>query len=172
MPKDEFTDLLDFGEERDENGTGDEGTLATVIKNEQLTVDDEIALVTDKKVIESETFTLKLFQKDGIIDSIEIECKCGRTARIQLEYQRTSIDDEEPAALDNGDNAEENPDTAPESPANASQETTQPEDTGAPEHAGNDEEQDFHEGIPTKEINDLSQQKIISPEPDETQDTE
>jgi len=91
MVRDDFVDLIN------EEGSGselpeDEGTLATVIKDDDLTIGDDFATVGEKKVIESESFVLKLFEKDGIVDSIEIECRCGRTARIQLEYKVPDIE--------------------------------------------------------------------------------
>ncbi len=93
MAKDDFVDIFDFG--TDDRDDDEEGTLKSVIKNDELTVKDDIELVGQKQVIESESFILKLFKKDGVIDNIEIECKCGRTATIQLEYQKQSDDDDD-----------------------------------------------------------------------------
>ena len=77
----------------DDRDDDEEGTLKSVIKNDELTVKENIELVGQKQVIESESFILKLFKKDGVIDNIEIECKCCRTATVQLEYQKQSDDD-------------------------------------------------------------------------------
>ena len=98
MAKDDFVDIFDFG--IDDKDDDEEGTLKSVIKNDELTVKDDIELVGQKQVIESESFILKLFKKDGVIDTIDIECKCGRTATIQLEYQKQ---------LDEDDNRDELP---------------------------------------------------------------
>ncbi|KPK95524.1 hypothetical protein AMJ80_05035, partial [bacterium SM23_31] len=68
----------------------------TIIKNEETTFDDDTAVVGEKMVVESEAFVLKLYKKDGVIDSIDIECRCGRKAKIQLEYEKYSpYDDDE-----------------------------------------------------------------------------
>lgn len=95
MAKDEFVDLFDFGKGK-KGGSEEEGTLATIIKGEETTVDDDTAVVGEKTVVESEAFVLKLYKKDGVIDSIDIECRCGRKANIQLEYEKYSrYDDDE-----------------------------------------------------------------------------
>lgn len=94
MPREEFIDIINL-EADSKNIDEDEGTLATVIKGDELTLKEERQSVGEKKIIESESFTLKLFEKDGSVDSIEIECRCGRSARIQLEYKQAAEDNED-----------------------------------------------------------------------------
>ena len=121
MPKDDFTDLLSFGNEDENAIPEDEGTLATVIKNDELSLDDGEALVTDQKVIESEIFKLRLFKKENVIDSIEIECRCGKSAVVQLEYEQPEEDE---AVFETGDDIEDTA-TAPaeEMPPSGSEES-------------------------------------------------
>lgn len=104
MVRDDFVDLINAGGSSSES-LEDEGTLATVIKDDDLTVGDDRAMVGEKKVIESESFVLKLYEKDGVVDSIDIECKCGKTARIQLEYKNPAEENIE-EVIGNTDEAE------------------------------------------------------------------
>ena len=94
MIRDDFVDLIN-AEGSDSNLLEEEGTLATVIKDDDLTVGDDRAMVGEKKIIESASFILKLHEKDSVVDSIDIECRCGRTARVQLEYKKLVKEDEE-----------------------------------------------------------------------------
>ena len=94
MIRDDFVDLIN-AEGSDGDLLEEEGTLATVIKDDDLTLGDDRATVGEKKVIESASFILKLYEKDSVVDSIDIECKCGRTARVQLEYKKPVKEDEE-----------------------------------------------------------------------------
>ncbi len=171
MPKDDFIDLFDAGSEEEQ--IEDEGTLATVIKNDELAVEDRIELVTEHKVIESDSFKLKLFMKEGVVDSIGIECRCGRSANIQLDYKKPSNGDDT-VQIDQGPEIireiteKDLPDFDESSPTGKTQEDFSELDTN-PEPK---EDEEFEEGISASSLNDLSQHNIVSPSSDESEETQ
>jgi len=191
MAKNEFVDLFDFGKDK-KDGSEEEGTLATIIKSEETTVDEDTAIVGEKMIVESEAFVLKLYKKDGVIDSIDIECRCGRKAKIQLEYEKYSrYDDDEVDISDSEDKADttqqkaideshekeidaEGVDAAAEQDAKAVPETPSEDEpdteTGSIQDADNADDEEFQEGLLAPEIPEQSNPEA-SPDQSETDDT-
>lgn len=148
MSSDKFIDLLELGSE-DEEESEDEGTLDTVIKKDKLSESEENAVIGEKKVVESDSFILKLYQKEDFIDSIDIECKCGNSAHIQLEYKHPELDDEhkiEDSSFAPEELAPESEDSAP----------VEPEEHDLGPRAEDEEESEFVEGFPAEDSSDTS----------------
>jgi len=163
MAKDDFIDLLDFSAEEDKNTEDTEGTLATIIKERELAVDDNTMLVSEHKVIESESFILRLYKKDDVIDSIEIECRCGRTARVQLDYGQSP--DDTPPESGEVPRHEAEP-VGDFSPAESTGEFTGFQSDNV------EENEEFQNGIAAEVISADSENKIIDTSSDDSVDEE
>ncbi|MFC1553182.1 hypothetical protein ACFL7D_00975 [candidate division KSB1 bacterium] len=101
MANDNFIDLLDISA-TDPESIDNEGSLERLIPDEDITVEDSQELLGQKDTIEGESFTIKVYKKDNVIDSIDIECACGKTAKIQLDYSEKPVDDPLDADLETG----------------------------------------------------------------------
>ena len=84
MTKDDFVDILDV--RGGKKSSEDEGTVATIIKDGDLSLSGTESVNGEAEVVESESFVLKIYKKGDVVDKIEIECRCGRTSAIQLHY--------------------------------------------------------------------------------------
>ncbi len=85
MANEEFIDLLDFTSEKPLHD--EDESLSTVIRDDETDHLEQKEQIGERKVIEEEEFTIKLYKKENYIDKIEIDCKCGKSTTINLEYE-------------------------------------------------------------------------------------
>jgi len=144
MVKDEFVDLLNIGREK-EPSEG-EGTVATIIKDNDLTVSGTTAVTGESEIIENESFVLKLHKKGDVLDAIEIECRCGRTATIQLQYESSEAREEADSELLHNVHQY----TSPRLPEDMLQKSADSPETKTSRKSEKDDE--FQEGLPARTI--------------------
>lgn len=127
MINEEFIDILDFTGEKFPHD--DDETLNSVLKDDEFQDLDTVSSVGEKEVVKNDQFVINLIKKDGEIDEIEIECKCGNKTTIKLNYEGSLVG-----------NSDADSSIEPEAPADSLQ---------------NGEDQGFQEGIPAEVSNEI-----------------